>query len=160
MKDDLFQVKMLVAGRSKTWAQDMGALVQRIKASASGSMRWAEEEIRTLKAQLDALEQLESSAWKWVAEVEGTEARCNRIGRWLEWHGKQTEHIRSAKKLMWDTEQRSDEEFRRRRGSGTRSRGHVEKVKLPTFSGRQEDFAEFRNQFRELCKGRAVHGCT
>ena len=54
---------------------------------------------------------------------------------------------------MWDTEQKSDEEFRRRRGSGTRTRGHVEKVKLPTFSGKQEDFAEFRNQFRELCKG-------
>ena len=29
----------------------------------------------------------------------------------------------------------------------------MEKVKLPTFSGRQEDFAEFKNQFRELCKG-------
>ena len=34
-----------------------------------------------------------------------------------------------------------------------RSSGHIEKVKLPTFSGKQEDFAEFRAQFRELCRG-------
>ena len=34
-----------------------------------------------------------------------------------------------------------------------RSSGHVEKVKLPAFNGRQEDFSEFRNQFRELCRG-------
>ena len=63
-KDRLFQIKMLVAGRSKTWAQDMGALINRVKVSTGGSMRWAEEEIRSLKTQLDALEQLESSAWK------------------------------------------------------------------------------------------------
>ena len=31
--------------------------------------------------------------------------------------------------------------------------GHVEKVRLPTFSGRQTDFSEFRSQFRELCQG-------
>ena len=31
--------------------------------------------------------------------------------------------------------------------------GHVEKVKLPVFSGWQEDFSEFKAQFRELCKG-------
>ena len=34
-----------------------------------------------------------------------------------------------------------------------RSSGHVEKVKLPTFSGKQEEFSEFRSQFRELCRG-------
>ena len=38
-------------------------------------------------------------------------------------------------------------------GGWSRSTGHVEKVKLPTFSGRQEDFSEFRKQFRELCRG-------
>ena len=27
------------------------------------------------------------------------------------------------------------------------------KVKLPTFSGRQDEFSEFRNHFRELCRG-------
>ena len=26
-------------------------------------------------------------------------------------------------------------------------------MKLPTFTGQQEDFSEFRNQFRELCAG-------
>ena len=71
LKDQLFEVKMLVAGRSKTWAQDMGTLVQRVKTSTGGSMRWAEEEVRSLKTRLDELEQLESSAWKWVAESEG-----------------------------------------------------------------------------------------
>ena len=153
MKDRLFEVKMLVAGRSKTWAQDMGTLAQRLKASTGGSIRWAEEEVRSLKTRLDELEQLESSAWKWIAESEGTEARRVRISRWLSWHEKQIEHVRSAKKLMWDSEQRRDDDSHRSRDSGTRSRGHVEKVKLPTFSGRQEDFAEFKNQFRELCKG-------
>ena len=107
-----------------------------------------------LRQQLGDLEQLESSAWKWVAESEGTEAQRDRIGRWLVWHEKQVDHLRSAKKLMWDAGAAS----RRRQQTnvvtvGRARRGHVEKVKLPTFSGRQEDFPEFRNQFRELCKG-------
>ena len=29
----------------------------------------------------------------------------------------------------------------------------MEKVSLPTFSGRQEDFSEFQSQFKELCRG-------
>ena len=152
-KDKLFQIKMLVAGRSKTWAQDAAALTQRIKSSMGTSMHWAEEEVRNLQRQLDGLEQLESSAWKWVAESEGPEVRRDRISRWLVWHERQVEHIRAAKKLMWDAEQRAGEGSGRGCDDWPRSWGHVEKVKLPTFSGKQEDFSEFRNQFRELCRG-------
>ena len=153
IKDKLFQIKMLVAGRSKTWAQDIAALAQRVKSSTGTSMRWAEEEVRNLQRQLDDLEQLESSAWKWVAETEGTEVRRDRISRWLVWHERQVEHVRATKKLMWDAEQRAGERSGRDRDDWPRSRGHVEKVKLPTFSGKQEDFSEFRSQFRELCRG-------
>ena len=152
-KDKLFQIKMLVAGRSKTWAQDVAALTLRIKSSTGSSMRWAEEEVRNLQRQLDDLEQLESSAWKWVAESEGADVRRDRISRWLVWHGRQVEHIRNAKKLMWDAERLEGGRSGRGRDDWPRSRGHVEKVKLPTFTGRQEDFSEFRNQFRELCRG-------
>ena len=153
MKEKLFQAKMLVAGRSKTWAQDVATLTQRIRSQTGGSMRWAEEEARNLQHKLDELEQLESSAWKLVAETEGTAVRRDRVSRWLVWHGRQTEHLRDAKKLMWDAEQTNCGRSGRERDDWPRSRGHVEKVKLPTFSGRQEEFSEFRNQFRELCRG-------
>ena len=31
--------------------------------------------------------------------------------------------------------------------------GNVEKVKLPSFSGRLEEYLDFRSQFRQLCSG-------
>ena len=107
-----------------------------------------EDELRSCKKDLDHLEDLESSSWSLVARLEGKTAQTRRIDRWKEWLFRQTERMRTIKSLSWDAAQREADKPR-----GEPTRGHVEKVKLPTFSGRQEEFSEFKSQFRELCKG-------
>ena len=71
--------------------------------------------------------------------------------QWKEWQGRQLERVRQVKTRIRETRQLAGT------GGGDRqcqrSHGHVEKVKLPMFSGRQEEFSEFKTQFRELCQG-------
>ena len=89
-----------------------------------------------------------------IARVEGKVNQKARIEKWRGWLGRQTEKLRKVKTWTWDAGNRAPLVSG---GDGPdvyyRSMGHVEKVKLPTFSGRQEDFSEFRSQFRELCQG-------
>ena len=152
--DQLFRVRQLVATRSRSFAQNLDAVLERARNSEGRAMHWLPEEIRNCQRDMDRLEDLESTAWTLLDKLEGKSAQKKRIDKWRDWQSRQTERLRQAKSLSWDSGQPEALAPREDRHRGCqRSAGHVEKVKLPTFSGRQEDFAEFRNQFRELCAG-------
>ena len=73
------------------------------------------------------------------------------MDKWNDWIGQQREKVRKIKDRAWEIDRLRDHGASD--GSCRHSRGHLEKVKLPMFSGKQEEFSEFRNQFRELCRG-------
>ena len=153
-REELERIKTLVAVRSQSLAQDVSELLSRASTANGASVRWLEQEVKEVKDRIESLEELESTAWSKVGRTEGSTARTLRMTRWKNWKARQADKVRRAKSLSWEICQREVREDRA--GSSTscnRSAGHVEKVKLPTFTGKQEDFAEFKSQFRELCRG-------
>ena len=147
-KEELERIKTLVAVRSQSLAQDVSELLSRASTASGASVRWLEQEVKEVKDRIESLEELESTAWSKVGRTEGSTARTLRMTRWKNWKARQTDKVRRAKSLSWEICQREVRDDRA--GSSTscnRSAGHVEKVKLPTFTGKQEDFAEFKSQF-------------
>ena len=150
-RDELSRLKMLVSARTQSLSQDLMAVLDRLRGSSGLRTDWADEELRQLVTQMEKLEELESNIWIKMALVEGAASQKKRMDRWRDWKERQRARIRLIKEKSWDLQQArpisTDATVPRK------ATGHVEKVKLPTFSGRQEDFAEFRCQFRELCAG-------
>ena len=153
MQDQVFKAKQLVATRSKRFAQDLNALSDRLRSRDDGPRRWAEAEFRLCREQLDQLEDLESTIWVLLGKLEGRSAQRQRMDKWREWYDRQTDRLRRTRDRYWETPASTrTSNVNDRHGQCSRSSGHVEKVKLPLFSGRQEEFSEFRSQFRELCR--------
>ena len=153
-KEKVFRTKQLVATRSQILSQDLDEIVSRIHDAERNAAGWVSEELRLIQRRLNELEELESTIWARLEKLEGKASQQARIGRWRDWLTRQTEKVRKIKHWTWEAATR--EAPPRRESHATecvRSVGHVEKVKLPTFSGRQDEFSEFRSQFRELCRG-------
>ena len=153
-QDRLFRTRQLVASRSRTFTQNLDAILERARDRDGSTAHWLPDELRSCQCNLDRLEDVESTAWTLVGRLEGKSAQKRRMEKWREWYNRETERLRQAKSLSWDSRPRDaatprEDHYKTCR----RSAGHVEKVKLPTFSGRQEDFSEFKSQFRELCAG-------
>ena len=127
-------------------------LLTRLQASPGSKPRWASEELSRIQLQMEKLEELESNVWVQVRALKSKSAQDRRIEQWKEWLSRQQDRVRQIQVKIWEAS--SDPADGRREGSTShRVVGHVEKVKLPTFSGRQEDFSEFQSQFKELCRG-------
>ena len=153
-KDQLFRIKQLVATRSQILSQDFDVIIARLQEMAPRSALWVNDELKSNQLRLTELEELESTAWAKIETLEGKSAQRARIEKWRDWLCRQTDKVRKIKQWVWEADagvvpSPREDHF----GGCSRSVGHVEKVKLPTFSGRQGDFSEFRNQFRELCRG-------
>ena len=150
----LFRTKQLVATRSLNLSQELDIMLDRLAETEDHSATWVRNELRTCEQQLKELEELESTAWTSIEKSEGRPAQKARIDKWRDWLCRQTDKTRKIKAWLWDASDRTTRRPREEHSTSCqRSVGHVEKVKLPTFSGRQEEFSEFRNQFRELCRG-------
>ena len=151
-KDHLFRIKQLVATRSQILAQDLDLIIARLPDTRDGPTDRVQEEVRTCQQRLTELEDLESTAWTAIERFEGKPSQRARIEKWREWLGRQTDKTRKIKAWIWEAPH-SARGSEPPRDYPPRHVGHVEKVKLPMFSGRQADFTEFRSQFRELCRG-------
>ena len=145
------QVKMLVAARTQAVSQDLVVLLDRVRASDQLPLTWVDEEVRQIQSRLEKLEEMESEVWMITLRLEGKSAQKRRVERWEEWLARQRERVRKIKDRMWDI-RRDTPSHSETRGC-SRSSGHLKKVKLPTFNGKQEYFSQFKVQFRELCKG-------
>ena len=154
-KDKLFRVKQLVATRSQILSQDLDLIVARLPDTEDGPVDWTQEEMKSCQQRLTELEELESTAWAAIERYEGKSSQRARIEKWRDWLARQTDKIQ--KDQVMDLEETLQRPVRSRVSLDETIAdghvGHVEKVKLPTFSGRQADFTEFRSQFRELCRG-------
>ena len=148
--DKLKRVKLLVVARTQKLSQRLESLLQQVQEYSGTSTTWIDGEMRHLQDQLDKLEELESTTWMKVAAMCGKAAHQKRLGQWQAWQARQHDRIRRIQTMVRDlcSRQPGDHE-----DGHHRRYGHVEKVKLPVFSGKLEDFSEWRNQFKELCKG-------
>ena len=148
--EELSRVKLLVAAKTQKISQELVALSSQAQSATGTATEWIMEELRQIQGQLDRLEDLESTTWVRIATTRGKSAQKIRMQQWRDWQGRQLEKIRQIKTRVRETRQLSAT-------SGSDHQcpryGHVEKVKLPTFSGKQEEFSEFKSQFRELCQG-------
>ena len=149
----LVSVRSVVSSRSGVLSAALATLLTRVLAATGPNMGWADRELSSLETRLAQLEELEAQVWDLAAHAEGESARRYRMEKWQEWHAMQIARIRRIKEASWALQQASAVRAEDRDGRCGRSAGHVEKVRLPTFSGRHEEFAEFRRQFQELCRG-------
>ena len=152
--EELSRVKLLVAAKTQKISRELIDLSSQAQSATGTATEWILDELRQIQGQLDRLEDLESTTWIRIAATRGKSAQKVRIQQWGDWQGRQLERVRQVKARVREMQQisgasRSDHQCPRV--------GHVEKVKLPTFSGKQEEFSEFKSQFREAMPGGAIH---
>ena len=145
----LVSLRSIVASRSGFVSSALSTLLTRVTSASGPSMEWADREV----VNLEGLEELEAQVWELSAVVDGPSARRSRMECWQEWQSRQMVRVRRIKETSWSLQQARSIPAGRTEGGCNRSSGHVEKVGLPLFSGRHEEFAEFRRQFQELCRG-------
>ena len=99
------------------------------------------------------MEDVESEVWILVGKVHGRAAHRTRLEGWKAWTPKVKAEIARLRRLTWKAEERLAPLKASGSGVCKGGSGHVEKVKLPSFSGNIEDYAEFKSCFRLLCNG-------
>ena len=115
------------------------------------------EGLRQVQDLLRALEPLEMDTWLLTAHLRGADARNKRAKEWTAWHANISLKVSQVRRLLWQQvpgiEASTSVPVAASATPCLRSGGHVEKVKLPSFSGRLEEYHDFRSQFRQLCDG-------
>ena len=161
LKDKLFDVSACVETRRQEIARNLISLEEAMVLGDGETMDmadWIEVELRRIEDKLVALEKLETEVWDLTAKVTGVEARRIRCTEWKTWLSHMSDKMDHIKCEYW--------KFKRRAAPAlpiltpaavsatcSRARGHLEKVRLPNFSGRSEDYAEFKMLFQQLCGG-------
>ena len=92
----------------------------------------------------------EGETWTQTAKSCGDQAWLDRSVKWSNWYDLQLAKISHLNNSAWAVHQQVMIRSRSASVSCPKSSGHVEKVRLPPFSGHYEYFAEFKLQFREL----------
>ena len=131
--------------------------------AASEAVSCLELQLEEIQDKLKDLERMEQEIWRLVATVHGPETRERRAVEWRNWTRQVTSKVGVVRK-----------ECLRRQlkvypsppvltpavpsSCASRGSGHLERVRLPQFSGRSEDYQEFKMQFRELCGGEEISG--
>ena len=122
-----------------------------------------EQDLLDTRDDIRSVETLETECWALVAKVQGNAARLSRSQKWQSWLEQVNVKAGELKKACF--------KIRLNKPSavpvltpatpvvcGTRAVGHLERVKLPFFSGRIEEYADFKLQFQELCGGERYPG--
>ena len=161
LKDKLFDVSACVETRRQEIARNLISLEEAMVLGDGETMNmadWIEVELRRIEDKLVGLEKLEMEIWDLTARVTGVEARRIRCTGWKTWLSHMSDKMDNIKREYW--------KFKRRAAPAlpvltpaavssacSRTQGHLEKVRLPNFSGRSEDYAEFKMLFQQLCGG-------
>ena len=90
---------------------------------------------------------MEGEAWTLTARLLGGAAQKDRVSIWSKWYQEMMHALPRIKQESWKNHQRLAPVRVASGASCGRSSGHVEKVRLPTFSGKSDEYAEFRVQF-------------
>ena len=106
-------------------------------------MDWLEKELNAVVGDLKELEQTEMETWLLATRVYGPSAQASRSEAWTHWHCQVCTKAMILRQRVWMAAMPPCH----------RSGGFLERVKLPTFSGNQEDYGEFKIQFQEMCRG-------
>ena len=161
LKDKLFDVSACVETRRQEIARNLISLEEAMILGDGETMDvadWIKIELRRIEDKLLGLEKLETEVWDLTAKVTGVEARRIHCTSWKTWLSHMSDKMDTIKHEYW--------KFKRRAAPAlpvltpaaptsvcSRTQGHLEKARLPNFSGRSEDYADFKSLFQQLCGG-------
>ena len=122
------------------------------------SRDWVESETAAVSEKINLLEIMEMEVWTIVVKSGNSKAHNSRSRDWLLWSQVMNAKIAQVKREFWKGQPRSapavpDLTPAALRLSCGRSSGHLEKVRLPNFSGKTKDYTDFKLQFQLLCGG-------
>ena len=123
--------------------------------SVTGSMGWLKTELDEVELKLKEIEKVEMDSWLLTTRTRGRSERATRSEAWTKWHQQISGKITSLKRQVWKSSAQQAAAVAPSRISCHRTGGFLERVKLPTFTGHQEDYGEFKIQFLEMCRGEA-----
>ena len=159
-RDRLFRLSTTVEVRKETIATGLIGIEEALAArtgSAGHQIDWVREELSNIQVLLSETEDTEMEVWLLTARVRGEETRTARARIWATWSHKMIAKITEIKKESWASRSAVNPGMPPVTLAPVhvcaRSTGHVEKVRLPNFSGRVEEYADFKQQFQQLCAG-------
>ena len=123
--------------------------------SVTGTMDWLKAELDVVELKLKEIEKVEMDSWMLTTRTRGRSERATRSEAWTKWHQQICGKITSLKRQVWKSSAQQAAVVAPSRVSCHRTGGFLERVKLPTFTGHQEDYGEFKIQFLEMCRGEA-----
>ena len=159
--DKLFRLSMAIQTRQDNVAPGLIRLEETMVTGTDEelhNMVWAKEELRDVGRKLQELEDMETEAWVLTACLQGEVTRTKRSRDWQAWLQQITDKTLVIKKGCWRSQARLPPVIPALTPAATvhlcsRGSRHLEKVKLPHFSGKTEDYYEFKLQFQQLCRG-------
>ena len=161
MKDDLFCTNALLATKTKDVALSLVDMEERLvvnseRGLATEQLSSIEKELKWIQGRLDAVEAMEVEAWLLTAHVEGNPERSSRATKWTSWYRQIQNKIQQIQNEIWCCKGVVEPLNCPTTAiqACSHRRGHVEKVRLPQFSGNIKEYAEFKSQFQQLCKGK------
>ena len=166
MQDDLFTKSVLVRSRQEAIARALVVMEELILSHPDpelDALRVLEQDLLDTCDDIKSVETLEDECWALVAKVQGNAARLARSQKWQTWLEQVNVKAGQLKKACLKIRLSKPNAVPVLTPAtsvvcGTRAVGHLERVKLPFFSGRIEEYADFKLQFQELCGGERYPG--
>ena len=156
-EDRLFELATKIRTRQNMVSarlSSLEAVVERTEDAPSVDQSWICGEERTVLTDLEVAESAEAEVWTLTAALHGPEERSRRAAQWADWHLRVMTRLIAIKR-SGAPPVRSAHPVVTEAHSCARRGGFLERVKLPTFSGSIEDYAEYKTHFQELCRGEA-----
>ena len=161
--DELFSREVLTASlqvKIITTLSGIEATSQAILNPVAAAVSWIVAEMDSVQKELDRLEAMETEVWGFTARVRGASAHADRAAAWSRWHQEMCARITALRRTTWDALARMStsppENPLPLHIPCRRSGGFLERVRLPDFSGHQEDYSKFKTQFRPCVGVRAT----
>ena len=166
LQDGLFSKSVVVRSRQESVAKGLVGLEELLQSHPDPeleALKVIEKSLQEIQDEIRAVESLESDCWGIVAKVQGDESRISRSRPWQSWLGQVNSKTSDIKKACLKIHLEKPRTIPALTpaatvGCGTRAQGHLERVKLPFFTGKIEEYAEFKLQFKELCGGERYPG--
>ena len=156
----LFNLSSAVQGRKLKIAVILGGIEEVMEAHSETSAEALKsiEEVVLDVGKLSELEQMEQEVWNLLVQQHGQPTRQKRASDWAYWVRQVLSKVGSIRKECLVRKLRVPVLVPVLTPAAVdpalpRGTGHLERVKLPQFSGRPEEYAEFKSQFKQLCGG-------
>ena len=160
-KDNIFCLDATAQTRKDKIAADLIGLENALEAnpeSPASALDYIDKRVAEIEERVGKLEAIKHKVWVLTAQTAGKSARTSRAAAWRYWGKHVTGKLGTIKESCLGCRMKRIDPVALLTPASPapvwhRGSGHLERVKLPLFSGWSEEYAEFNMQFRELCGG-------